>query len=224
MTWRNEGPERAGVTELAPHGTDSVVLRDGDIAEFGRAGTCRFRFGYAPTADLGVPRVAGRLVVAAGRVFVEARDAAGRSALAIVTPGRPPVMVGAGDGFCPAEASFRIVVHGETRTWPVEVATRANSAASAAISAEDPTHTHELDLSDAQRRIIAAYYEPLRRGRLEPATHREVAEQLGCHHNTAREVLYAVWATLFAADVPMPDVSDKRVAVTEAIRLHRLHP
>jgi hypothetical protein len=27
---------------------------------------------------------------------------------------------------------------------------------------------------------------------------------------------------MFAAGIPMPDVSDKRVAVVEAVRLHRL--
>ena len=34
---------------------------------------------------------------------------------------------------------------------------------------DEPTKTHNLPLSEAQRRIIDAYMDPLRRGRLEPA-------------------------------------------------------
>lgn len=214
--------ELAGITFDAPHGTQSVVLGDGDVADFGRAGTCAIRFGYAPVADLGVPRVAGSLVVSLGRVCVYAPDASGRSALEVLAPGRPPVMVGAGDGFCPAEPSFRIHVHGHQRTWPLDVVVRASARPVRADDTDEPTQTHELRLTAAQRRIIEAYLEPMRRGRLEPATHREVAEALDCHPNSAREVLYSVWSALFAADVPMPDVADKRVAVVEAIRLHRL--
>jgi hypothetical protein len=73
-----------------------------------------------------------------------------------------------------------------------------------------------------QRRVVAAYMEPLRHGRLEPATHREVAAALSYHPNSAREALYEVWARMFAAGIPMPDVAEKRVAVVEAVRLHRL--
>ncbi len=214
--------ERAGVTYPAPHGTESIVLTDGDVAEFGRSGRCAVRFGYAPVADLGVPRVAGRLVVAGARVFVEARDVAGRSALEVIAAGRPAFMLGAGEGFCPSQSTFRVVVHGGARTWPLEVAVRGSDPTLTDASTEEPTRTHELTLTETQRRVVEAYLEPMRRGRHEPATHRDVAAALGCHPNSAREVLYAVWSRLFAADVPMPDVADKRVAVAEAIRLHRL--
>lgn len=214
--------ERAGVTYEAPHGTDSVVLSDTQVAEFGRAGSCSIRFGYAPVADLGVPRVAGRLVVAAGRVFVEALDVVGRSALEITAVGRPPVMLAAGDAFAPSESAFRVTVHGQVRSWPLDVVVRTDARLLRADSSDEPTRTHALSLTDGQRRIIDAYMDPLRRGRLEPATHREVAAALGCHPNSAREVLYSVWSSLFAEGVPMPDVADKRVAVVEAIRLHRL--
>lgn len=218
------GGERAAVTFEAPHGVDCTVLVDGDVVEFGRAAECRIRFGYAPLADIGVPRVAGRLVVGGGRVFVGALDVAGRPALEVNTTGRPPVMIAAGDGFAPAGDSFQVTVHGQHRAWRLDVAIRPDLPVDREQSADTPTRTHQLTLSDAQRRIIEAYLSPLRRGRHEPATHREVAERLGCHQNTAREVLYSVWSQLFAAGVPMPDVADKRVAVVEAIRLHRLLP
>jgi hypothetical protein len=70
--------------------------------------------------------------------------------------------------------------------------------------------------------VIAAYIEPSRRGRLEPATHREVAAGLSCHPNSAGEALLEVCTKLFAAGIPIPDVAEKRVAVAEAARLHRL--
>jgi hypothetical protein len=89
---------------------------------------------------------------------------------------------------------------------------------------DDDRSTRQISVvfTPMQRRVLRAYVEPMRRGRLEPATHREVAEALSYHQNSAREALYEAWARLFAAGVPMPDVSDKRVAVAEAIRLHRL--
>jgi len=216
------GDGGVGVTFEAPHGVESVVLTEDGVAEFGRSGACVLRFGYAPIADTGVPRVAGRLVVAAGRVFVEALDAPGRPALEISAAGRPPVMVAAGDAFAPAERSFRITVHGHLRSWPIDVVMSPRTASPAGSDVDEPTKRHRLDLTDAQRRVIEAYVAPLRRGRLEPATHREVAEALELHQNTAREVLYSVWSALFAAGVPMPDIADKRVAVVEAVRLHRL--
>jgi hypothetical protein len=47
-----------------------------------------------------------------------------------------------------------------------------------------------------------------------------VAAALNYHPNTVREVLYEIWALMFAEQIPMPDVSDKRVAVVEAARVH----
>lgn len=213
---------RAAVTFPAPHGAESVVLRDGDVASFGRGGSCEVRFGYAPIADVGVPRIAGRLVVAGERVFVESVDVVGRRSLEITAVGRPPVLLGVGDGFAPSESEFRVTVHGEQRAWLLSVAVRRDLADAGRSGWEPPTRSFELRLTDMQRRVIAAYMEPLRHGRLEPATHREVAAALSYHPNSVREALYEVWAKMFAAGIPMPDVSEKRVAVVEAVRLHRL--
>jgi hypothetical protein len=213
---------RAAVTFPAPHGTESVVLRDGEVAEFGRGGECGVRFGYAPLADVGVPRVAGRFVVASARVFVESVDVAGRRSLEIVTVGRPPLLLGVGDGFAPSEPEFRVMVHGEQQAWALSVVVRRDTPDASRSGWEPPTRSFELQLTDMQRRVVGAYIEPLHHGRMEPATHREVASALSYHPNSAREALYEVWAKLFAAGIPMPDVSDKRVAVVEAVRLHRL--
>ena len=210
------------MTFPAPHGTESLVLHDGEVAEFGRGGTCQVRFGYAPIADVGVPRVAGRFVVAGERVFVESVDATGRRTLEIIAAGRPPVLLGVGDGFAPSEPEFRVMVHGEQQAWGLSVVVRRDIPDPSRSGWEPPTRSFELRLTDMQRRVVAAYIEPLRHGRMEPATHREVATALSYHPNSAREALYEVWAKMFAAGIPMPDVSDKRVAVVEAVRLHRL--
>jgi hypothetical protein len=189
---------------------------------FGRGADCGVRFGYAPLADVGLPRVAGRLVVAAERVFVESVDTVGRRSLEITVDGRPPVLLGVGDGFAPAESLFKVMVHGEQRAWPLSVAVRRDPVSPVRSAWGPPTRGFELSLTAMQRRVVAAYMEPLRQGRSEPATHREVAAALSYHPNSAREALYEVWARLFAAGIPMPDVSEKRVAVVEAVRLHRL--
>jgi hypothetical protein len=62
----------------------------------------------------------------------------------------------------------------------------------------------------------------LQRGRLEPATHTEAAARLSYHPNSVREALYDVWSRMFAAGIPIPDISDKRIAVVEAIRINGL--
>lgn len=213
---------RAAVTFPAPHGTESVVLRDGDVAAFGRGGDCVVRFGFAPIADVGVPRVAGRFVVAGGRVFIESGDTAGRRSLEITAEGRPPVLLGVGDGFAPSESEFRVTIHGDQQAWPLSMVVRRDMPDAGRSGWEPPTRNFELRLTEMQTRVVSAYLEPLRRGHLEPATHREVAKALSYHPNSAREALYDVWAKLFAAGIPMPDVADKRVAVVEAVRLHRL--
>jgi hypothetical protein len=213
---------RVAVTFPAPHGTESLVLHDGDVAQFGRSGDCDVRFGYAPIADVGVPRVAGRFVVAGERVFVESVGVTGRRSLEIIAPGRPPMLLGIGDGFAPSENQFHVTVHGEQRAWVLSVVVRRDVPDARRSGWEPPTRSFELRLTDMQQRVVAAYVEPLRNGRMEPATHREVATALSYHPNSAREALYEVWAKMFAAGIPMPDVSDKRVAVVEAVRLHRL--
>jgi hypothetical protein len=212
---------RAAVTYTAPHGAESCVLSDGDVTAFGRGADCLVRFGYAPQADIGVPRVAGRFIVAGRRVFVESTDGVGRRSLEISIPGRPPVLVAVGDGFAPSEPEFRVTVHGERQAWTMSVVVRRDVDVQGG-SGEPPTRHFQLQLTDMQRRVVAAYMEPLRNGRLEPATHREAAAALSYHPNSAREALYEVWSRIFAAGIPMPDVSEKRVAVVEAVRLHRL--
>jgi hypothetical protein len=79
-----------------------------------------------------------------------------------------------------------------------------------------------LDLNEREFAVLTAYCEPPNRSRSEPATHKEVAAALNYHPNTVREILYEIWAQMLELQIPMPDVSDKRIAVVEATRLHGL--
>jgi hypothetical protein len=222
---------RAVVTFSAPHSYESIVLADGDVAEFGRGRRCEVRFAYGPMADYGVPRVAGCLVVANRRVFVEVTDAAGRPSIEVVTPGRPPELIAVGDGFSPAERAFQVLVPGTSQKWSLDVRVRRDPPpaeteplATADDPALGPNSTYNIWFTETQRRVLDAYREPLARGRKEPATHAEAARALSLHPNTARNVIYDIWALLFAEGVPLPDIAEKRIAVIEAIRLHRLLP
>ena len=205
----------------APHGPEVVVLRDGTVTEFGRDATCGIRFAYAPVPDDGVARVAGRLVVAAGRVFVESTTTTGHRALEIRADGGPPVQLAHGTGHAPSSDAFEIHVHGN-RSWRLQVAVRREARTLDGTSEDPPTNRVAIELTPAQQRVLRAYSAPVLRGLLEPATHKEVADELDLHPNTVREALYEIHARFFAAGIPLLDVSDKRIAVVEAARIHGL--
>jgi hypothetical protein len=214
--------ERAVVTYPAPHGTDAITLRDGESAVFGRGAECQIRFGYAPFPDEGVPRVAGSLLAVNRRIFIESATQPGHRALELRSSAGV-MQIAAGEGFSPREGHFELFVRGEKSVWKLGITVR-ESEVSAAVdrSADPPTKRFSLDLTESQYAVLKAYCEPPNRGRSEPATHKEVGAALNYHPNTVREILYEIWARMFAQQVPMPDVSDKRVAVVEATRVHGL--
>jgi hypothetical protein len=213
--------ERAVVTYLAPHGTDALTVCDGDLVLFGRGAECHIRFAYAPVPDEGVPRVAGSLLAANGRIFVEGAAQPGHRALELRTGSGTTVQIAVGEALSPREDQFDLFVHGTGALWKLTVTVRTSPRLFVSEGRNDPpTRRHELALTEMQRAVLAAYSEPITRGRAEPATHKEVAATLNYHPNTVREVLYEIWALMFAEQIPMPDVSDKRVAVVEAARLH----
>lgn len=214
--------DRAVVTYPAPHGAEAFTLCDGETACFGRGAECQIRFAYAPVADEGVPRIAGNLLAANGRIFIESATQPGHRALEIRSQ-EGTTAISAGEGFSPRGTRFDLLVRGEDATWKMSVTVRTTPRfGSAEPSADPPTRRFSLDLDERQYSVLAAYCEPPRRGRSEPATHKEVAAALNYHPNTVREILYEIWARMFELQVPMPDASDKRVAVVEAARVHGL--
>jgi hypothetical protein len=214
--------DRAVVTYPAPHGTEAFTLCDGDNAYFGRGAECQIRFAYAPVADEGIPRVAGNLLAANERIFIESATQPGHRALEIRSQ-EGTKAISAGEGFSPRDSRFDLLVRGEDATWKMSVRVRTmHRSGSAQRSVDPPTKRFSLDLDERQFAVLTAYCEPPRRGRSEPATHKEVAAALNYHPNTVREILYEIWARMFELQVPMPDASDKRVQVVEAARLHGL--
>jgi hypothetical protein len=155
------------------------------------------------------------------RIFVESSSQPGHRALTIRTAAGTVMQLAVGEGHSPREQQFDVIVHGDSSPWKLGVTVRAPIREDALNSAADlPTRHHELALTELQRAVLRAYSEPMTQGRPEPATHREVAAALSYHPNTVREILYEIWALMFAQQIPMPDVSDKRVAVVEAARSH----
>lgn len=213
--------ERAVVTYPAPHGTDAFTICDGGLVLFGRGSECQIRFAYAPVPDDGVPRVAGSLLAANGRIFVEGSAQPGHRALELRSGDGTTTQIPVGEALSPRENHFDLFVHGSGALWKLSVTVRPSPRLFASGTTNDPpTRRHELALTDMQNAVLAAYSEPITRGRAEPATHKDVAAALNYHPNTVREVLYEIWALMFAEQIPMPDVSDKRVAVVEAARVH----
>jgi hypothetical protein len=167
-----------------------------------------------------VPKVAGQLIVIDGRVFIESSPTIGHRALEVQAANRS-VQIPIGEGYSPRDAKYDVVVRGTTVPWKLTVTIREQPDMLGRSDASDPpTFHYSLALTDLQRAVLDAYSEPLRQGRAEPATHRDVAFVLNYHPNTVREALYEIWTLMFAQGVPMPDISDKRAAVVEAARVY----
>jgi hypothetical protein len=222
----NTSAQRAAVSYTAPHGLVVVTMAEGETVAFGRGAECSIRFGYAPQTDDQVPRVAGHLSVVHGRVLVESSSTVGHKTIEVRPSDGVVVRIPIGEGYSPRASRFDVMVPGSSGLWKLTVSVKktAPPADCSGGSADPPTNRLQLRFTQAQWCVIEAYLEPVRRGRLEPATHAEVAAKLGKHLNTVRATIYDVWSQMFAEDVPMLDTSDKRIAVVEAIRLHGLTP
>ena len=219
---RDSNDGLAVVNYPAPHGMEAEVLYPGDVVQFGRGVECAIRFGYAPQPDQDVPRVAGELIVVNNRVFIESPQQLGHRALEIQAGGHS-IQIPVGEGYSPREPKFDILVRGTTAPWKLSVTVRTQTNLRVSTNSSDPPTSHySLVLTDLQRSVLAAYAEPLKQGRSEPATHREVADRLHYHPNTVREAIYEIWTMMFEQGVPMPDVTEKRAAVVEAARIHGL--
>src|SRR5439155_19137811 len=110
---------------------------------------------------------------------------------------RPPLELPPGEAHGPAAVEFEVVVRGE-RAWTLQVRTRActppvTGGPPDGAGADPPTVRRPLELSDHERQVLDAYVAPLRAGRLEPATHGEVAERLSYSANKVRRDLYGIW-------------------------------
>jgi hypothetical protein len=215
----------AAVVFEGPLGPDGAVISgsSGDRVAFGRGARCPIRFGHAPAPDLGLPRHAGAFLVAGERVMVETSAEAGHAPVRIVWEDRPPLDLPPGEVYGPASVEFDVVVRGE-RSWVLHVRTRGPVPPPApdGSAGDPPTERRPFDLGGHERMVLDAYVAPLRAGRLEPATHAEVAERLSYSVNKVRRDLYGIWQQMVTCGVAVPEYGDKRVAVAQAALAHRL--
>jgi hypothetical protein len=217
-------PGLARITYPGPDGSAiDTTMDDGAIVAFGASRECGVRLGYAPVRDARVPGIAGRLLTIGSRLIVECAESDGYRALEVRVPHEPTRLVPLGEAFSPRRREFSIFLPGSRSTmWRLDVTVRRRAIARG--TATEPTGLPPVRLADADRALLACYAAPLRRGLLEPATHTQVADALNVDYNTARNRLYEIDRKFFAAELPMPEVSDRRIAVVECARAHGLLP
>jgi hypothetical protein len=222
---------RVDSAAIVTYGDHEWVLRDGDSLSFGRQSTCEVRVG-APDApgpeDLGVSRRAGTLTCAQGSIWV--RNDSTTQALYVHCSGRGEMILEArGDMFALAEPHFDVVVRGRVLTYRISIDLQdANSSTVVdddAPSTSPPTVV-TLQLSDRERRYLAAVCEPLlsRIGtNPRPASYAEAAARLGLARSTVRNNLDELRRRLLDAGVPGMDSPDaKDVLARYAVRTHTI--
>jgi hypothetical protein len=207
----------AAVVFEGPLGTDGLLVTAdmGPAVPFGRGGHCPIRFGHGPAHDSRLAREAGALVVAGDRLAVESSSAPGHLPVQVALTGRPPVELSQGELYAPASRTFDVVVRGE-REWTITVRTATRARPAHLTHDEPPTDRPVLPLSGHERSLLDSYVAPLREGRYEPATHAEVAQQLGYSVSKVRFDLYDLWARMVSRGLPVPGYADKRMAVARA--------
>lgn len=212
----------ASVTFSGPDGgAVERLIDDREVIPFGAGGECGVRFGHAPVRDRSVPGIAGRFLAIGSRVMVECAESPGYRALEMLVPGEAPRLVPLGEAWSPRAREFAVVVAGAgNSSWRLDLTVRRRTVPRG--TSPEPTGLEPVELDPAELEVLAAYAAPLNRGQLEPATHRQVAATLHMDYNTVRAKLYRIGRRFFAAELPMPEVSDKRVAVVECARIHGL--
>jgi hypothetical protein len=214
-----------------------IALEDDSTVSFGRGDQCDIRIGHAPIRDVEVPRVAGWLVVAHGRVIVEAAPMpqlsevrsdqgeaqAVRRALQVSASGGPPVPIAAGSAYSPAVSVFTVEVTGATQTWELDIVARSLADDLSGTDAFEP-HTHGvvIDLTDEQREVLLAYAEPVLAGGVEPATHDQVAARVYMSRSQVRRHLERLSDEFYDKRLWSPESGDTRVRVVEAARHNHL--
>lgn len=211
----------AMVTFPAPHGTDSVALGEGDEATFGRGADCTIRFGFAPSIDASLPRLAGAFYLRHGRVSVECSER-NQFAFELLAPGRPPQTVAVGSSMGPAEPQFAVIIPTPDRRWRLEVFTRPRAVPALSSTTDAQTRALELTMTATEQKIVDAYLAPMRQGSLAPDSHSRAAAAVNYSESYTRKVIYDIYGRMFAAGVPLIPVDDKVQAVAHAMLHHCL--
>jgi len=158
-----------------------------------------------------------------GRVIVANRD--DRLAFDIRIDNRPLISVPPGHWHSPDSASFDIVVTG---VYSYELVITANDHGSAlkllgdGMPGDDQMVTGgEPRLTERQRKILDAYVAPLQHGGA-PASHQQVADQLGISRSLVRLECQKIRNELLVSGVPMRSLGDARDEIADAWARHRI--
>jgi hypothetical protein len=204
---------------------DVVFLTSGrPSVSFGRAAECAVRFAHQPVLDVGVPRVAGAIVVLNERIAVD--NLSDKVAFDVKSPDGPLETVRPGALLAPASDRVEIIFRGSSSEYLVVVKREAEptTVVRPPLLGDDPPTGLQPDLTLRQWQILSAYTEPLRKGRTAAATHKDVAAALNWAYATVRVECNAIWGAFKIAGVPLRAFRDKRDAVIDAAIRHRLAP
>ena len=137
--------------------------------------------------------MAGRIVVAGERVWVDSLVTPGRPVLEVRPASGPARHLAVSEGYSPPGSQFDIAVYGE-RTWVLLVSVRSGDLPVILPDEIDhlPTRGFQLTLTELHRKVLECYVAPIRRGRQESATHQEVADALSFSRNYIRKTIYDV--------------------------------
>jgi hypothetical protein len=209
----------------APHGRERRTLGPSQpMLGFGRLGTCEIRIGHAPVRDEGVPRSAGRLVVAGERVLVENTDDV--YAFEVATREGVRSVVRPHELFSPASDAFEVILEGSRASYRIRVAvaSRRVTPLVVPIDADDaePLTTSPPDLTSDERAVLDAYLAPLRAGRPLRATHLEAAATLERSKTWVRDRASDIYDKFFFTPIPMKDFPDAVDAIVDAAWRHGL--
>lgn len=202
----------------------TVAVIPGRPVSFGRGSDTDLRIGAAPVYDSVVPRYAGRVVALGHRVFVENVD--DNLALDLRHGDHPLIPVSPGHAHSPAADTFDIIITGVITSYELAVRINTNGTRPRLVSADapigelDPPTGATPDLTDRQRDIMRAYVGPMRDGG-SPATHQQVAGELGISRSLVRVECERIWSALFLAGVPMRDLGNARDEIIDAWSRHR---
>ncbi|MGH9066246.1 MAG: hypothetical protein ACRD0J_01785 [Acidimicrobiales bacterium] len=221
------GKDEAVLATASQEGQSCFLTVARPEVTFGRSGSCDLRIGHQPVADLGVPRVGGRLVMVTGdRLAVE--NLGDKLAFEVACEGAPAESVRPGALLSPAEPRFEVLVTGSRQRYVIRAARTPRPARvpppHLSRSAEGPLTSVDPELTPRQWAVLAAYTAPLRAGRAVPATHAQVARAIGWSPALVRVECSEIWSAFALAGVPMRDFPDKRDAVVDAAVRHRLSP
>ncbi len=219
------GQERA-LVRVEFHGRFvETALFDGDEVPFGRGpfgDDTSIRIAHSPP-DRAVPREAGHLLVAGGRVFVDS----GVVAADVDRPPRPMVITGhggadfllpVGAAYSPRSSRFEIRVQASHGVVRLAVAVRLRRRGN--TPGGDSSRRQAIELDQEELDVYRAFRAPIERGEVETATTAEVAARLGLHRNTVSNRVYGVYDRLWSLEVPMYNSSDKVTAVVHTLMAH----